>query len=193
MIKPDLFAYYAPDTQFLAQLAQSFEQTGRLDPEAFYLVLDWKAARARKKHLARLTKLAGSFNKAVHDIATGLSKSEDAECLRLLMTKWGFRLPTATAILTALYPNKFTVYDVRVCRALGSDVENFERLSSLRWSSELWENYKRFIKAVERATPPALSLRDRDRWLWGKDKRRGMLDELSFVVRSSKFRGTRVR
>ena len=43
------------------------------------------------------------------------------------MTKWAFRLPTASAILTVLYPDVFTVYDRRVCKVLGA----FDQLANI--------------------------------------------------------------
>jgi hypothetical protein len=93
------------------------------------------------------------------------------------MTKWGFRLPTASAILTVLYPEEFTVYDARVCEVLGG----FGGLGDRKWSPEMWREYRRFVDAVRTnaEAPAALSLRDRDRWLWGKSKQERMAAELA--------------
>ena len=38
--------------------------------------------------------------------------------MRILIEDWAFRLPMASAILTVLYPDSFTVYDIRVCSEL---------------------------------------------------------------------------
>ena len=65
------------------------------------------------------------------------------------MTKWAFRLPTASAILTVLYPDVFTVYDRRVCKVLGA----FDQLANMKWSVELWREYRRFVDAVRTAAP----------------------------------------
>jgi hypothetical protein len=51
LIAPAPPAYYSPETQPFPQLQQTFADTGQMHPEAFYLILDWKASRARKKHL----------------------------------------------------------------------------------------------------------------------------------------------
>ena len=91
------------------------------------------------------------------------------------MTKWEFRLTTASAILSVLFPDTFTIYDVRVCRVVG----NFGRLGQRRWSDETWREYQDFVEAVKAATPQGLSLRDCDRWLWGKDKQDTLRTELS--------------
>ena len=80
------------------------------------------------------------------------------------MRNWEFRLPTATAILTVLYPADFTVYDIRVCNSL----DRFHNLAHGRFSDTLWERYLIFKAAVENEAPAHLSLRNKDRYLWGK-------------------------
>ena len=49
----------------------------------------------------------------------------------------------ATAILTVLYPDYFTVYDTRVCNQLGG----FSNLGT-RSISTIWEGYEEFREAV---------------------------------------------
>jgi hypothetical protein len=172
----DPIAYYSPETLMFPAIAQSFADTGILDPAALYLILDWKAPRARTRHLSRLARMAGSFNAAVNEIAADLHAATAPEQqLGLLMTKWGFRLPTASAVLSVLYPATFTIYDIRVCRVLG----NFDKLEHKKWSAETWRAYQQFIAAVRDSAPSGLSLRDCDRWLWGKDKQRTLVAELA--------------
>jgi hypothetical protein len=60
------------------------------------------------------------MDSAVCELTKGVAeRSERADKLRYLLADWGFRLPMATAILTVLYPEEFTVYDTRVCALLG--------------------------------------------------------------------------
>jgi hypothetical protein len=60
--------------------------------------LIWKAERAKNHHKKRLTKIAGSFENAVHQIASELHKSTSHKHrLEVLIDKWGFALPTASA------------------------------------------------------------------------------------------------
>jgi hypothetical protein len=84
--------------------------------------------------------------------------------MRYLFEDWKFRLPMASAILSILYPEQFTIYDVRVCGTLG----NFHNLGNLVDFDKLWCGYLNFKAAVKDATPSELNLRDRDRYLWGK-------------------------
>jgi hypothetical protein len=51
----------------------------------------------------------------------------------ILMRDWGLRLPMASAILTVLFPEEFTVYDQRVCGSLSVSRKVFgQRLAGLR-------------------------------------------------------------
>ena len=70
-----------------------------------------------------------------------------------------------SAILAMLYPDDFTVYDVRVCDTLGG----FHNLGNRVNFENLWQGYQAFTRAVKESTPKELtSLRDKDRYLWGK-------------------------
>lgn len=70
----------------------------------------------------------------------------------------------AGAILTVLYPEEFTVYDYKVCNQL-----DFPALkNNYTFSEELWAGYCSYCAEVRSKTPQNLSLRDKDRYLWGK-------------------------
>lgn len=68
------------------------------------------------------------------------------------------------AALTVLYPDEFTIYDIRVYGVLG----DFEWVQNKPRYDELWDGYSKYITAIGKATPAELSLRDKDRCLWGK-------------------------
>ena len=80
------------------------------------------------------------------------------------MERWNFQLPTATAVLTILYPEHFTVYDIRVCQVLG----DFADLRHRKFSEKLWAALLRYKHSVQEASPVGLSLRECDKFLWGK-------------------------
>jgi hypothetical protein len=103
----DSIAYYSPEAPIFPAIARTFADTGKLDPMVLYLILDWKSSRARNKHRLRLARMGGSFEAAAREIAADLHAAAGPEQqLGLLLTKWGFRLPTATAVLIALYPER---------------------------------------------------------------------------------------
>ena len=90
----DPIAYYSPEWLMFPAIAKRFADTGTLDPGALYLILDWKASRARTRHRVRLAKIAGSFNAAANEIAADLHAATGPEQkLGLLLSKWDFRTP----------------------------------------------------------------------------------------------------
>jgi hypothetical protein len=167
----DYGKYYDDEKYLLDEVGQCFRMTGKLEPADFYTILIWKAERAKNRHRKRLKEIAGcSFKEAVHDIASELHASADCRRrLEVLMKRWGFLLPTASAILTILYPDEFTVYDWRVCQELGCE---YGPWCSRGYSDVLWSHYESFRQAVIDQTPSHLSLRDKDRFLTGRSIRR---------------------
>lgn len=102
---------------------------------------------------------------AVHEITTQLAKQPTAkDRLRYLLEEWKFRLPMASSILAVLYPDDFTVYDVRVCDELGA----FRNLGNRTRFESLWAEYEDFKRRVQESTPKGLPLRESDRYLWGR-------------------------
>lgn len=70
----------------------------------------------------------------------------------------------ASAILTVLYPETFTIYDIRVCNILN----NYHRIQNRTNFDTLWLEYETYIAAVRASVQEDYTLRDKDRWLWGK-------------------------
>ena len=105
----------------------------------------------------------------------------------MLIEKWGFPLATASAILSVLYPDAFTIYDVRVRRVLMScRIGDFGRLGQRRWAEKAWRGYLEFVEAIRAAAPQELSrnLRDCDQLVWGKGKQDKLRGELSLPLGS---------
>lgn len=147
------------------EVGPHFRNTGQLAPEDFWLTLIWKANRAKNHERRRFEKLGEcSFEEAVDRIAVALTEAGSVdERLRILMENWGMKLPTASAVLTVLYPENFTVYDIRVCKQLGQ----FGEIAKDDFSEGLWDEYRKFVAAVELAAPSHLTLREKDHYLWG--------------------------
>src|SRR5664279_5002737 len=180
-VMPSYLDYYNLETYLFDKVSPQFRKAGKLAPLDFFLILHWKSARARTKARDRLKALVkkrpsgavkNSFTQATKEIAKSLYKARAEERLKVLMKEWKFRLPTATAVLSVLYPDDFTIWDVRVRDAINS-VRN-PKLSPIReeysdrtWS-QIWKGYLDFKRAVIESTPSDLSLRDKDRYLWGK-------------------------
>jgi hypothetical protein len=167
MISPDYCEIYNLETYLLETVRCRFQTQGWLSAFDFFCIIIWKANRAKTRIAKRLlTKVnTNSLEIAARQLTMGLFKqSKPMERLRYLMTDWGFLLPMASAILTILYPDDFTVYDIRVCDELGE----YHHLANITDFNKLWRGYLEFRDAVNQAAPTELSLRDKDRYLWGK-------------------------
>jgi hypothetical protein len=163
----DYLLYYDAERYLFELVTKRFHQNGSLDALDFFTILDWKAQRATvyaaRRMLKRFTELesaAAALTQAIYNAPSAKDR------LRILMSQdWGFELPVASAILTVCYPNEFTIYDQRVCDML----DRFHDLRNKTKFENIWSGYLAFMDAVKKSDVPAnLSLRDKDRWLWGK-------------------------
>ena len=159
--------YYDLDSYLFNTVQQRFERQGYLRAFDFFCIVIWKANRAKSKIARKLvSKSAKTLDEAVIDLTKRIAAEEaPKDKLRFLMNaELKFRLPMASAILTVLYPEEFTIYDVRVCGSLGK----FHELTNITNFDKLWERYLEFKSCVETNGPQGYSLRDKDRYLWGK-------------------------
>jgi hypothetical protein len=164
----DYRKFYNLEKYLLEEVGERFRSSGVIDPVDLFMIFIWKANRAKTRVRDNLKRRAGgSFADAASKIAGALSQAKDhKERLGILMRDWGLRLPMASAVLTILYPDDFTIYDIRVCNSLQIPYKN------LPFSDHCWQEYESFKAAVHKNTPPELSLRDKDRYLWGKSFRK---------------------
>ena len=161
----DYKKYYNLEQYLLEEVRNNFKKRGYLTAEEFFCIVIWKANRSETKIKNRLKRFDRDLNKAIRTITSELyNKGTQRERLKYLMSQCGFRLPMASAILTMLYPEDFTVYDVRVCDMLN----NFHKLQNKTKFDRIWEGYEEFKKAVTNTVPGEVTLRDKDRYLWGK-------------------------
>lgn len=162
----DYRSYYDMEDYLFSTVRSRFLSEGYLNAFDFFCIIIWKANRAKTKIAKRLKKKGyNNLDEAVRALTTELAlQKSDKERLRCLIQYWGFLLPMASAILTVLYPEEFTIYDVRVCDSLG----DCHRLSNVTDFEKLWKGYIDFKNKVSLAVDDELSLRDKDRYLWGK-------------------------
>jgi hypothetical protein len=92
-----------------------------------------------------------------------IDKHGDTErAFRELQSLKGIGLPVASAILTAVFPDRFTIIDIMAFRALGAP-------EGIPLSVPLYLRYLAFCG--QQAERLGISLRDMDRalWQWGHD------------------------
>ena len=164
--QPDFIDYYHLERYLFETVSTRYHKAKTLNAFDFFCIVVWKANRAKSKIAARLLSYGHStLDLAVKALTVQLVAAKTPQAkLTVLFESWGFRLPMATAVLTVLYPEDFTVYDVRVCDTLA----DFHSLNNCTNAERRWSGYQHYKLAVEAAGPAGLSLRDKDRWLWGK-------------------------
>ncbi len=154
----DYKKYYRLEDYLFDEVKKNFHERKYLFPEEFFCIVIWKSNRAKSKIKKKLLK-SGNIKIVVKNITSQIFKAVGSqEKLKILLENWHFGLPMATAILTVLYPNDFTIYDVRVRDQLGH--------------KEIYKTepyFKKFLPAIKKiAKEKDFSLRNVDRYLWGK-------------------------
>lgn len=160
--------YYFLEDYLFRELRLNFKKRGYLTSEEFFCVIIWKSNRAKtaiKRKLLKFGDLDKIINKLTKEIfnATG-----EKQRLKILLKSWKFNLPMATAILTVLYPNDFTIYDIRVRKQVGIQKDFSGRKNQIeRYFNEFLPKVKKRGKGK--------NLRDKDRYLWGKSFYGGLI------------------
>jgi hypothetical protein len=164
----DFLNYYGLENHLFGTVSKNYQMTKTVSAFDFFCIIIWKANRAKSKVANRLLNEAKghkNLDSAVSALIKEISSQADMKNrLRVIMDEWGFRLPMASAILTVLYPDDFTIYDVRVCEVLG----DFQDAQHKKPFDNLWTRYEEYVQKVKATVTENLSLRDKDRWLWGK-------------------------
>lgn len=165
-ISSEYLKYYSLEDYLFGEVNRRFHKQGFLNAFDFFCIVIWKANRAKSNIARRMLKKSFSkLNDSCIALTSQISKAPTPqEKMKVMMNDWGFLLPMTSAILSVLYPDDFTVYDVRVCQMLGK----YENLKDKENVEKLWPIYQQFIEDVRKATPGITNLRDKDRLLWGK-------------------------
>jgi hypothetical protein len=175
----DFLRYYDLEAFIFEDVHSRFRKEGTLGAFDFFSIVIWKANRAKslmaKRLLARYPEKGADLDAIVHNLTKSLFDAQThRERLRILLEDWGFYLPMATAVLSVLWPDCFTVYDYRVCEQLG----RFHGLANLSDFNKIWPGYEQYRDAVLDAPPQGLSLRDKDRYLWGKSSAQQLEEDI---------------
>ena len=166
--------YYLSNLEnyLLKEVCPRFQQLGFLSASEFFCIVIWKANRAKSKIAKKVLRESGcnSLDEAVRKLTEDIAQAGTAEArMRVLVEKWKFWLPMASAILTILYPEEFTVYDVRVAGVIDEENQtNLVHLGNRKTFASLWSGYDEYLNRVKKSAPTAFSLRDKDHYLWGK-------------------------
>lgn len=168
MTYTNFLQYYDLESYLFKRVSIRYAKGTTITAFDFFCIVIWKANRAKSKVAKRLMAHGNgqaNLETAVGSLLAEISEAKDQRArLSVLIEGWGFRLPMASAILAVLYPKDFTVYDIRVCDVLG----DFKDVQYKTNFATLWERYAAYVIAVKDAVPTCSSLRNKDRFLWGK-------------------------
>lgn len=165
-------AYYHLEAYLFDTVRPRFFRDHGLKAFDLFSIIIWKANRAKTRIARRLLKCSSGncLDEAALQLTRALFAAADARSRLKILIDSGFHLPMASAILTVLWPEDFTVYDVRACEQLHQSGlgPQFSRLGDAAHFEVIWAGYRDYVEAVRRAVPGPLSLRDKDRILWAQ-------------------------
>ncbi len=158
--------FYWLETEFFPEIHKFFHKEHYLKPEHFFSIIIWKRNASKTIIKRGLLSSGLSLDVAVRNLTEEIFKAGKKEKLNILIQRKGFQLAIASALLTVLYPDDFTVYDVRVRGQL-----NYPDITYTNGNAEKYFNdyLPQVLKKGREITQnPTLSLRDCDRVLWAK-------------------------
>lgn len=182
MAEENYLKYYDLEHYLFDEVSSNFNQNQTLDAFDFFCIVIWKANRAKSRIANKLLNHddhTRDLKKAVDNLLKEITgAANDKEKLFVLIKQWDFRLPMASAILSVLYPQNFTVYDVRVCEVLKKDGADFSDAQYKANFEILWNRYAEYREKVKCMVPQISDLRDKDRFLWGKSFAKQLRDDI---------------
>jgi hypothetical protein len=168
-IKDEGFMNYYNLNDYLFQVINKrFHENGSLDAADFFCIVIWKANRVKSIIASRLLKIFKTLDDASRTITSHLHNENISDYDRFqYLLGLGFRLPMLSAILTVLFPERFLVYDYRICSH--PEFYEFKKLENPSKDPQAdWKLYQSYIHTVIINTPSWMSLRQKDQYLWGK-------------------------
>ena len=163
----DFLKLYNLEAYLLNEVHYKYHKKGKISAFDFFCIIIWKANRAKSKIAHKLLKKdsgSSDLNIIVEKLTSSIFNACDhKERMRLLLIEWDFNLPMASAILTIFYPDYFSIYDFRVCSTIG-----YECRTNKNHFDDFWQQYNTFLEKVKNAAPRKLTLRNKDRFLWGR-------------------------
>lgn len=161
--------YHDLEEYLFGEVSKNFEKNGFLTADEFFCIIIWKANRVKSKIAQKFGK-ESPLDEAISKLTRAIYQARtNKEKLRILICgDYGFYLPTASAILSVLYPDDFSVYDYRVCDILKECLKTDKYHKIKYWIFErLWDGYLDYLNQVKLISGKK-NFRDADKYLWGK-------------------------
>jgi len=164
----DYLRYFDREQYLFEDVQKHFQKEHSLGAFDFFSIIIWKANRAKSLVARRLLRKDRKSKRDLNARCRVLTRSLYAapfrkERMRILIEDWGFALPMASAILAVCYPKDFALYDYRV----RDQIKGSPKLNTRNFDN-LWKGYEEYMANVAKLAPSSLSLRDKDKFLYGK-------------------------
>lgn len=151
------------------EVANNFHIRHHLTAEEFFCIIIWKANRAKSKIAQnKKFKIEVGLEEAIKKLTSSIYQSAtNKDKLGVLINEYGFYLPMASAILSVLYQDEFSIYDVRVCDILEKEYHPRKFHKIKNWTFEkLWAGYEDYLEKTLEMSGKS-NYRDADKYLWG--------------------------
>ena len=120
-------------------------EQGFIEFDDFYQICMWKSARQKQNYLKNKDTVKDISRKA-------FAEKDESLKMWLLLELNGVGIPTASAILTIVFPNKYAVIDIRCIQMLNKiDIKILETITINRWLEYL--NIMRELAHENNLTP----------------------------------------
>lgn len=164
----DYSRYYDLESYLFETVADNFHNRHYLTAEEFFCIIIWKANRAKSK-IAKKFEGETSLDEAIKKLSSSIYQAPSNKVkLAILMEQYGFYLPMASAILSVLYQDQFSVYDIRVCDMLEQEygTTKYHKINNKIFKN-LWPEYEEYLQKVLELSGLD-DYRQADKYLWGK-------------------------
>lgn len=171
-----MIKYYNLENYLFQEVTIKFNKNNNLNAFDFFCIVSWKSNRPKSTIAKSLkAKYDKNIEKAVLLFTEKLFNAKNEEILKTLLEIKGIGLAMGSAILTVLNPEKYTIYDYRVCETL----PKFKNINNSDNIEKLWAKYLEYIEEVKKIENSKFSLRDSDRFLWGKSFKEQLEKDIS--------------
>ena len=152
-----LASIYADDDEERALDAGRKIRAGDYARVHLQTVFQWKTKNRGKTRLSQ-----NSDSEILDALRLAVAANESRSTIAVLMGLYGVNTPVASAIATAIYPERFTIFDFRALEALGT--------TETDRSIPFYLDYLRFCTGLAKDWSISLRTLDRALWQWSADR-----------------------
>jgi len=156
----------AKEADAAAEAAGALIKRGDRSKETLKTIFKWKNGNSRyyKKLEKSFDSNSGELvEQVLNNVAASVDNGDAESAVKQLLRLKGVQIPTASAVLTNIYPSEFTVIDILALRALG--IDDAAVAFYLYYNGECGKLATKHCGGKRRKLDRAL-------WEWGKTHRR---------------------